>query len=219
MGDGNTATGVNALYHNTTGIYNSASGFGALRNNTGGSSNIAVGYQAGISLTTGGNNIEIGSAGLAGESNVIRLGTQGVQTKTVIAGISTAMVSGAAVVVSAGGQLGVVLSSARYKRDIHDMNAASSKLLNLRPVTFRYKQDPEGERQYGLIAEEVARVYPELVTYGADGQMVTVRYHELVPMLLNEIKKQARENRRQTDQIRRLSAQITDEKATRKHEI
>ncbi len=91
--------------------------------------------------------------------------------------------------ISSAGQLGVVVSSARYKRDIHDMDEASSNLMKLRPVTFRYKNDPAGTLEYGLVAEEVAKVYPELVSYGADGKAVTVHYHELVPMLLNEIQK------------------------------
>ena len=113
---------------------------------------------------------------------------------------------------SSTGQLGMVVSSARYKRDIHDMDTASSKLLKLRPVTFAYKQDPQGERQYGLIAEEVARVYPELVVYGTDGKVITIRYHELIPMLLNELQKQnAAANQRQAEQIRKLAAQVTQE--------
>ena len=118
------------------------------------------------------------------------------------------------------------MSSARYKRDIHDMGSTSGGLLKLRPVTFRYKQDPQGELQYGLIAEEVARVYPGLVSYGTDGKVITVHYHELVPMLLNELQKQAgdlerqntqlqnqtRVNQRQAGQIRKLAAQIAQEK-------
>ena len=99
---------------------------------------------------------------MAAESNTIRIGTQGTQTKAFVAGIFGSGVTGtaAAVVVSNTGQLGIVTSSARYKRDIHNMDAASSNLMKLRPVTFRYKDDPTGGRQYGLIAEEVARVYP-----------------------------------------------------------
>ena len=105
--------------------------------------------------------------------------------------------------VSNTGQLGIVMSSARYKRDIRDMDEASNNLMNLRPVTFRYKQDPQAERQYGLIAEEVAKIYPELVSYDADGKVVTVRYHELIPMLLNEAQRQA-------EHIRQLSAAKAD---------
>jgi hypothetical protein len=124
----------------------------------------------------------------------------------------------------------VTVSSARFKRDIRDMGEASSKLLKLRPVTFRYKNDQSGTQQYGLVAEEVAKVYPELVTYGQDGKVLTVRYSELTSMLLNELQKQASEVRRQSDEnrqqaekikklsaqtveIRRLSAQVADLKA------
>jgi hypothetical protein len=102
---------------------------------------------------------------------------------------------GVDVVVNSNGQLGVapIVSSARFKRDIHDMGAASGPLMKLRPVTFRYKQDPQAIKQYGLVAEEVEQVYPELVTYGADGKLETVRYQQLIPMLLNELQRQQRE--------------------------
>ena len=168
-----------------------------------GGSNIALGRDAGLALTTGNNNIDIGNVGVAAETKTIRIGTQGTQTATFIAGISSTMVTGDAVLVSSTGQLGMMVSSARYKRDIHNMGNASDALMKLRPVTFRYKQDPQGERQYGLIAEEVARVYPELVSY-ADGKVVTVHYHELVPMLLNEIQK--------------LSAEVSEDRAKREAE-
>src|SRR5262249_15591370 len=102
-------------------------------------------------------------------------------------------ISGAQVTINSNGQLGIVMSSARYKRDIHEMGQSSQGLYSLRPVTFRYKQDPQGQRQYGLIAEEVAKVYPELVTKGADGKVESVQYHELIPMLLNEVQHQQQE--------------------------
>jgi hypothetical protein len=114
--------------------------------------------------------------------------------------------------VSNTGKLGMVVSSARYKRDIHDMDTASSKLLKLRPVTFVYKQDPEGIKQYGLVAEEVARVYPELVIYGTDGKVVSIRYHELIPMLLNEAQKQA-------EQIKKLSARVNEVEASTQRQL
>jgi trimeric autotransporter adhesin len=101
--------------------------------NTTGSNNIALGYRAGFSLTTGSSNVDIGNPGVAAESNTIRIGTQGTQTKAFIGGVCGSSVSGDAVVVSSTGQLGIVVSSARYKRDIRDMDAASGNLLKLRP--------------------------------------------------------------------------------------
>jgi len=104
-------------------------------------------------------------------------------------------VMGAAVMVNSLGQLGTVLSSRRFKEEIQDMREASSGLLRLRPVTFRYKEAfADGARpvQYGLIAEEVAEVHPDLVVYSRTGEVETVQYHKLVPMLLNELQKQHR---------------------------
>jgi len=111
------------------------------------------------------------------------------------------------------------MSSARYKHDIHGMDDASSNLMKLRPVTFRYKQDPQGDRQYGLIAEEVARVYPELVSYDTDGKVVTVRYHEMVAMLLNELQKQSVEKQRQAEQIKKLNMIVAEQRAAFEHRI
>ena len=91
------------------------------------------------------------------------------------------------------GQLGILASSARYRRDIRDMGDGSERLLDLRPVTFRYKQDASGERQYGLVAEEVAKVYPELVVRSGTGEVQSVKYEELIPMLLNEVQHQRKE--------------------------
>jgi hypothetical protein len=111
------------------------------------------------------------------------------------------------VVVSNTGKLGIVTSSARYKRDIHDMGRTSSGLMKLRPVTFRYKNDPEGIKQTALVAEEVARVYPELVSYGADGKVESVNYLTLSAMLLNELQKQ-------TTEVHKLSAQMATQRAS-----
>jgi len=119
-------------------------------------------------------------------------------------------VNGDAVMVSNNGKLGVVLSSARYKRDIHDMGEASAKLMKLRPVTFRYKADPAGRLQYGLVAEEVEKLYPELVTRDIDGKVQSVRYTVLTSMLLNELQKQARENRALAEQNRRLVTAVAE---------
>jgi len=132
-----------------------------------------------------------------------------VQNGTFIAGIrGVPVVGGAPVEVTSAGQLGIVMSSARYKHDIRDLGDGSGKLFKLRPVSFRYNNDPANTVQYGLVAEEVAKLYPELVAYGADGKPMTVRYSMLSAMLLNELQKQSRENARQAEQIRRLSTQV-----------
>jgi hypothetical protein len=190
-GAGNTASGHGALQNNTTGIGNTALGDGALGSNTTGGANIAVGSGAGSLLTSGSNNIYLGSsAGAAAEADTMRLGAS--QISTFIAGIAGQVVSNSAPVLidTSTGQLGTLVSSLRYKSDIEPMGARSRALIELRPVVFRYTQDPRGERQYGLIAEEVADVYPELVTRNARGQVDAIRYHELTPMLLNEVQHQ-----------------------------
>ena len=173
----NTADGVQALFHNSTGAGNTAIGFHALLNNKG-SSNIALGLNAGGNLTTGSNNIDIGSVGAGGESNTIRIGSA--QVRTFIKGISGAVVSGAPVVVNAGGQLGMAASSERFKDEIKPMDKASEGILALKPVTFRYKKeiDPDSIPQFGLLAEEVEKVNPALVTRDADGKVYTVRYEQ-----------------------------------------
>jgi hypothetical protein len=203
----NTASGVVALYSNTTGFNNLAAGAYALYSNTTGSNNTAVGYGAGVALTSGSDNIYLGnSGGTAMESATMRLG--GVQTRTFIAGIIVAPVSGIPVLINSAGQLGIQASSSRYKRDIQPMGAHSRGLLQLRPVIFRYQQDAQGERQYGLIAEEVAQVYPELVTRGATGEVEAVRYQEVIPMLLNEVQHQHRQLAELKAQNARLRAAV-----------
>jgi len=224
-GIGNTATGVGALANNGKGKTNTAAGWQALYFNSGndntaigafalqdngsGSSNIAIGVEAGLYLTTGSNNIEIGNQGNAAEANTIRIGAEGTQTATYIAGIfDTSVTGGCAVMVASTGQLGCVTSSARYKRDVRDMGDSSDKLMKLRPVTFLYKADETGARQYGLIAEEVEKVYPELVIHDADGKVETVAYHMLPAMLLNEVQKQARSNQQLARQLEQKDEQI-----------
>src|SRR5262249_12666653 len=190
-GDFNTATGVSALQHNTTGQLNTATGINALVNMTTGNENIAVGARAGASLKSGSRNIYLGNPGVASESTTLRLGS--LQTRAFIAGVVGTVVSGSTVVVSNTGQLGTLPSSARYKRDIHPLGEQSQKLHQLRPVSFRYKQDPQGVKQYGLVAEEVATVYPELVLKGEKGEIEGVQYQELIPPLVNEAQHQQRE--------------------------
>jgi hypothetical protein len=198
FGSGNTADGESALFNNTTGSNNTVSGYQALGNNITGSSNIALGNGAGINAPIGNSNsVYIVSAGTGTDaSGTIQIGTEGTQTGgTFIAGISGASVSGGVpVLVNSNGKLGTVLSSRRFKDQITDMGDKSGKLLQLRPVNYFYKPEyDDGSHllQYGLIAEEVAKVYPEMVAYDRDGKVLTVKYQLLAPMLLNEVQKQA----------------------------
>jgi hypothetical protein len=193
-GLGNTATGETALNANDSGGFNTASGFEALQNNSSGSRNLALGSDAGINLTTGSDNVDIMNDGVAGESATIRIGTDGVQTRAFLSGVrgvTTGVMDAVGVMIDSAGQLGTVSSSRRVKRDIEDMGEASEALMRLRPVIFRYKAslDPTGSPQYGLVAEEVAEAVPDLVVCDREGQPDTVRYHVLVPMLVNEIQK------------------------------
>jgi hypothetical protein len=193
-GFGNAANGNVALLSNTTGEFNTANGIEALVSNTTGGSNIALGAFAGGDLTTGDFNIDIGNVGVAAEANTIRIGTRGDQTRTFIAGISGAAVAGAAVKVNANGQLGVAPSSERFKAEIKPMDKASEAILALKPVTFRYKKelDPTGIPQFGLVAEQVAKVNPALVDRDGKGEIYTVRYEAVNAMLLNEFLKEHR---------------------------
>jgi Chaperone of endosialidase len=225
-GSNNTATGRNALRENTTGHDNTAIGGMALENNTTGSSNIAIGSSAGSDLTTGDNNIDIGFnvVGLADESNTIRIGSTDI-TDTFIRGISgTTVASGAAVLVAANGHLGTITSSKRFKEGIKPMDKASEALFSLKPVTFRYKGqlDPAGTQQFGLVAEDVEEVNPDLVVRDEHGKVNSVRYDQVNAMLLNEFLKEHRTVvdlkkeiaaltatvREQALQIQKVSAQI-----------
>ena len=193
----NTASGRSALVNNTTGISNTAIGSGALQSNIAGNNNTAIGFGAGASQTTGSFNIYLDNSGVEAESNTIRIGALGVHTRAFIQGISgvSTAEAGTAVLIDSAGQLGTLSSSRRYKKEIHDMGEASSGLLRLRPVTFRYKEAfADGARrvQYGLVAEEVAGVYPDLVVYSLTGEVETVQYHKLNAMLLNELQKHHR---------------------------
>jgi Chaperone of endosialidase len=193
-GSYNTASGVNALYNNTSGVANTATGDLALFSNTTGSGNIALGINAGRNLTTGSNNIDIGNVGASADLNTIRVGTAGTQTATFIAGINGTAVAGNSVVVDGNGQLGTTGSAERFKEEIKPMDKASEAILALRPVTFRYKHeiDPKGIPQFGLVAEEVEKVSPDLVARDAQGKVYTVRYEAVNAMLLNEFLKEHR---------------------------
>lgn len=193
-GSSNVANGNQTLYANTTGNYNTATGTYALFHSTTGSANLGLGYRAGFNITTGSNNIAIGNQGLATDNGVIRIGTAGNQTTTYISGINgVTSTGGVAVYINSSGQLGTITSSRRFKNEIKSMGSVSDRLLQLRPVTFRYKQaDEKGGHplQYGLIAEEVAKVFPDLVQYDKQGKPYTVFYHLLTPMILNELQKE-----------------------------
>jgi len=208
-GHRNTAVGNNALFSNGEADSSTAVGDSALLNASGNNltsgANIAIGASAGSNLTSGSNNIYLGNSGESTESKTMRLGS--VQTRTFIAGIYGAHVSARQVFVNSNGELGTLASSARYKRDIQSMGDRSRGLLKLRPVTFHYKFEPDGELQYGLIAEEVAKVYPDLVTKGVDGKVESVQYHELIPMLLNELQQQEHSLEAQAQQLAQLKAE------------
>jgi hypothetical protein len=185
-----------------------ADGHQALYSNTTGSGNIALGDLAGINLTTGDNNIDIGNSGVAGESNTIRIGTQGTQNRTFIAGISGAAVIGRPVMINGNGRLGTPPCSARYKDEIKPMDAASEVILALKPVTFRYKKEIDADRtpQFGLIAEDVEKVNPNLVARDDQGKPYTVRYEAVNAMLLNEFLKEHRKVEQLEKQVAALTA-------------
>jgi hypothetical protein len=214
-GNANTASGRGALASNTTGSSNTATGLSALASNTTGINNTALGSLGGNALTTGDNNIDIGYnvLGVAGESNTIRLGNTDITT-TIIRGISgTTIASGATVIVAANGQLGTMTSSARFKDEIKPMDTASEALLSLKPVTFRYKKeiDPAGTSQFGLVAEEVEKVNPDLVVRDEKGKPYSVRYEQVNAMLLNEFLKAHRKMEQQQNQIDALTARLKEQ--------
>jgi len=195
-----------------TGNYNTGLGCDALTNSTTGDSNIAVGYRAGVNLNGGSNNIDIGNTGVFAEANTIRIGTTGSQTATFIAGIRGVAITGAQQVgVDASGKLGIRTSSARFKEAISSMDKESESILALRPVTFRYHKtlDPKGEPQFGLVAEEVAKVNPDLVLRDEEGKPFTVRYEEINAMLLNEFLKEHRKVETQEKKVQQLESTVT----------
>jgi len=211
-GSFNTASGYDALSANTIGNSNTAHGVLALRNNTSGNNNIAIGYQAATNVSGGNsNNIHIGSFGATNDNAMIRIGDPGAQTAFFVAGVNGVNVSGVPVMVSANGQLGITSSSRRFKENIQDMGDRTRDLMRLHPVTYRYKEpfaDGTQPLQYGLIAEEVGEVYPELVAHSPDGQIETVKYQLLDSMLLNEVQRQHAEIGAQQERMRGLEEQI-----------
>ena len=209
-GSANTAFGSSALGLNITGFGNTANGFSALNHNTIGNGNIALGSLAGGNLTTGSNNIDIGNGGVAAEANTIRIGTQGTQGKTFIAGIY-GVTEGAGTIypvfINNNGQLGTAppTSSRQFNKDIKPMDRTSEAILALKPVTFQFTSDPTGTAQFGLIAEEVAQVNPDLVVRDENGEIYTVRYEAVNAMLLNEFLKEHRKVEQMQKQIEALT--------------
>jgi endosialidase-like protein len=225
-GTRNTAIGFQALNTNTTGGKNTAIGFFALQDNPTGTNNIALGYTAGI-FTQGNNNINIGNVG-AEESDTIRIGTvngRGIrdfQKNTYIAGISgVTIAAGVPFIIDADGHLGSITSSERFKDEVKPMDKASEAILALKPVAFRYKTDTKGVPQFGLIAEEVAEVNPDLVVRDKNGEIYSVRYDAVNAMLLNEFLKEHRKVEQLEKQVemlttglRKISAEIEATKPT-----
>ena len=206
----NTANGFNALNF-SNGNGNTAIGSRALENNFQGNNNIALGSEAGRNLDGGSSNIDIGNEGVAGEGSTIRIGSAS-QTKTFIAGISGAGVTGAAVQVNAAGQLDTAPSSERFKNQIKQMDKVSEAVLALKPVTFRYKTeiDPAGIQQFGLVAEDVEAVNPDLVIRDKEGKPYSVRYDQVNAMLLNEFLKEHRKVEELESAVARVEARLKE---------
>jgi len=201
VGEENTAVGVTALFSNTSGLDNVAVGASALGQNTTGSNNVAVGLFAGFNQTTGSNNTYIGGGqtGVAGESNTIHIADSTnpglAATACYIAGIfGQTSTDGVAVLINANHKLGTLTSSKRFKKDIRPMDSASKELFALKPVSFRYNQDIDaaGRTQFGLVAEDVEKVNPDLVVRDKEGKAYSVRYEQVNAMLLNEFLKEHR---------------------------
>lgn len=233
-GDSNIAIGSFSLSTNLTGSNNIAIGAGACRNNNKGSNNIgigydalynsggratrniALGYQAGMNLATGSNNICIGDVGVSTDANTTRIGNMRT-TNSYIAGISGVTVAGGVgVVIDTSGHLGTNTSSARYKDKIQPMDKASESILSLKPVSFCYKKDLDPARipQFGLVAEDVAKVNPDLVAKDAEGKPYTVRYEAVNAMLLNEFLKEHRTVENQEKKIVSLETTVAELSAT-----
>jgi hypothetical protein len=207
------AAGGSLFLHNI-GTSNTALGATALQNNTG-TNNIAIGAGAGSTPVASTNGIFIGNAGATADTATIKIGSQGAQTKAFIGGIfgaTTGAIGAVSVVVDLNGQLGTVSSSRRYKEDIQSMGDVTAALMKLRPVTFRYKKPYDsGEKplEYGLIAEEVAEVLPELAVFNVNGQTETVRYHLLPSFLLAAYQRQQMTIESQAEQIGALERRLS----------
>jgi len=204
QGGSNTATGEFALFDNTEGNFNTAVGNDALDSNTTGSNNVALGNFAGASVVTANNVIAIGTGG-ADVDNSCFIGN--------IRDVTTANNDAVPVVIDSASQLGTVSSSRRFKKEIEPMEKASEAILALKPVTFHYKSDRASRPQFGLIAEEVAEVNPDLVVRDKNGEIYTVRYDAVNAMLLNEFLKAHRAMEEQRKEIDTLKTQLKQQAA------
>ena len=222
-GSNNTAAGVYALYGNTTGGFNTAIGTNALSNNTSGSSNTADGDHALFNNISGIGNTALGAnagSNITTANNVIAIGLPGANRNGScfighIRGVTTGHANtNVQVLIDSAGQLGTASSSRRFKKEIKPMDSASESILALKPVTFHYKSDAAGTPQFGLIAEEVAEVNPDLVVRDEGGQIYTVRYDAVNAMLLNEFLKEHRKVQEQHRKIQQEEATITELKST-----
>jgi hypothetical protein len=205
----NTAVGAFALGLTVTGGANTAIGYAALYNATGGG-NIALGDLAGVDVTTGSSNILIGNRGVAPDAATTRIGSE-FQTRTFVAairGVTTGVADAVNVVIDSNGQLGTISSSRRFKKEIKPMNNTSEAILGLEPVTFQYKSDKTNRPQFGLIAEQVAEVNPDLVVRNPDGEIYTVRYDAVNAMLLNEFLKEHKKVEKLEATVADLAAQL-----------
>jgi uncharacterized coiled-coil protein SlyX len=176
-----------------------------------------LGVSAGLNLTTSNNNIDIGNSGVTGESGQIRIGTSGTHTNTFVAGVSgVAVPGGVGVIIDAIGHLGTVVSSQRFKCEIKPMDKASEAILALEPVTFRYKNelDPKGIPQFGLVAEQVEKIDPDLVARDDQGKAYTVRYEAVNAMLLNEFLKEHCKVEQQEATITQVKSTVAKQEAT-----
>ena len=236
-GDSNNAVGVAALRYNTVGLFNEAMGVAALVSNDDGAANVAIGDSAmlgniagsfntvigdlaGSDITNGFDNIYIGATagnGVGNESATIRIGDPNFVTVCYVAGISgSTATNGSPVFIDSAGKLGTVTSSARFKDKVKPMNNASDSIFALNPVTFRYKKEIDAHQtpQFGLVAEEVARVDPDLVVRDRDGNPYTVRYDAVNAMLLNEFLKEHRKVQEQDAKIAQIKSTATKQEAT-----
>jgi len=220
-GTNNTANGQRSLYDNLNGSRNTANGSGALGNNTMGNNNTADGFQTLGNNTTGSFNIALGNnagSGVSTADDVICIGAAGadVSHSCYIGNIfNQSSPSGLAVFVNSDGKLGTIMSSRRFKEDIKPMDKASEAILALQPVTFRYKKDfdPTGTAQFGLVAEDVAKVNPDLVVRDKEGKPYSVRYDQVNAMLLNEFLKERKKVENQQETIAQLKSDATKQEA------